>query len=129
MKIIVNNFAKRLDGTSIKVATKTGVETLKLRVYIDAGPCIGDEGFFMSSDGQYNANRDDLRYVFYVHMNWGNSVMNIGLVRKGAGTNVDYNWGFPFDKSVLKTPDTFLTYLTECLTHNPVDIMATYKSK
>lgn len=128
MKIIVNNFAKRLDGTSIKVATKTGVETLKLRVYNDASG-IGDEVFFMSSDGQYNANRDDLRYVFYVHMNWDNAHMNIGLARKGAGTNVDYNWGFPFDKSVLKTPDTFLAYLTECLTHNPVDIMSTYKSK
>jgi hypothetical protein len=121
MAIKVSNFNIAINGARITIGTN---HDLYVNVVQDM------EGkFFMDSDKSFNDSREysHLKYVFFISIDWKEHTMSIGLCRKGESTHTTHSWIVPINKDVMKTPGTFLNYLTRCVEHNDnAAIMTTY---
>ena len=43
--------------------------------------------FWLAEDGDYNTSKKNRNYVYYCELHWDTNILEIRLVRKGAGTN------------------------------------------
>ena len=75
----VKNF-KKINGTKVDMTRiEPGCELI-----ISTN---SNKHFWLAEDGDFNSTKPNRNYVYYCHLDWDTNILEIRLVRKGAGTN------------------------------------------
>ena len=75
----VKNFRK-INGTKVDMTRiEPGCELIISTQHSDL--------FWLAEDGDYNSSKKNRNYVYYCELHWDTNILEIRLVRKGAGTN------------------------------------------